>query len=288
LKTTIRILLLLALTQTAVSFAANRDIVELQRDLALLQHDVQLLQRSLERGLGGTKELAQQTLHRVDQIHSAEVVRNENFAKNWEKLNLAIATLTVRLDQNTAEYLATREAIAGLSTKLARLEQKVLDVTTWRSEQQSSTRLSPLEVLDGPPSGMTAQSLFEAAMRDKLAGHFDLALDEFGQYLRYYGDTDLAASSQFHIGEIHYHRGELPAADEAFGAVIERYPNSSKAADALLMRALVRENQGESAAASDDLNRLLKAYRGSDAAKRAATQLKRMKRAAEIATGRSR
>jgi hypothetical protein len=55
LKTTIRILLLLALTQTAVSFAADKDIVELQREVALLQHDLRSLQRSPDQGLGGTK-----------------------------------------------------------------------------------------------------------------------------------------------------------------------------------------------------------------------------------------
>ena len=60
LKTTIRILLLPGLTQTAVSFAANREILELQRDVAVLQHDLRSLQRSLDQGLGGTRRDARQ------------------------------------------------------------------------------------------------------------------------------------------------------------------------------------------------------------------------------------
>jgi hypothetical protein len=54
------------------------------------------------------------------------------------------------------------------------------------------------------------------------------------------------------------------------------------------MRALAREKQGERGAAKDDLNRLLKTYPGSDAARRAATELKRIARNTESARAVSR
>jgi TolA-binding protein len=289
LKRAIRLLILLVLAGQAVSFGASKEIVQLQRDVALLQYDLRSLQRSLDQSLGGTRALTQQTLDRVNQIHAANVAGSENAAKNWDKLNLTVATLGTRLDQSISEYVATRETMNGLSSRLARLEQRLEDIANSVTELQSSTRRpSPSEVLGGPPPGMTAETLFQSALRDKLAGRLDMALDEFTQYVRYYGDTELAASSQFYIGEIHYHRGELPSAEEALSKVIERYPKSGKAADALFMRALLREKEGEHVAARDDLNRLLKTYSGSDAARRATAELKRMSRRAESTRARSR
>jgi TolA-binding protein len=292
LKRAIRLLILLVLAGKAVSYGASKEIVQLQRDVALLQYDLRSLQRSFDQSLGGTRALTQQTLDRVNQIHSSGVARNENIAKNWDKLNLTIATIATlgtRLDQSISEYVATREAINGLSARLARLEQRLEDIGNSITELQSSARRpSPSELLGGPPPGMTAENLFQSALRDKLAGHLDMALDEFTQYVRYYGNTELAASSQFYIGEIQYHRGELPAADKALSTVIERYPKSGKAADALLMRAFVREKQGEHAAAKDDLGRLLKTYTGSDAARRATSELKRLNRGTQSTRARSR
>jgi tol-pal system protein YbgF len=276
LKFTIRIVLLLMLSQSLASFAASKEIVQLQRDVALVQNDVNQLQRTLDQGLGGTNALTQQTLDRVNEIHAAEVSKNANIARNWEKLNLAIANLTTRLDRGMSEYLATREAIAGLTTRLERLEQRLEDIGNSVTHTRSSAGLSFSEALGGPPPGMTAEGLFQSALRDKLAGHLDLAVDEFTQYVHYYGNTELASSSQFHIGEIQYLRGELAAADISFTAVIERYPKSGKAPDALFLRALVREKQGDKEAARADLNRLLKSYPGSDAARRAANELKRV------------
>jgi TolA-binding protein len=289
LKRSIRLLILFVLAGQAVSNGASKEIVQLQRDVALLQYDLRSLQRTLDQSAGGTRALAQQTLDRVNQLHDSDVAKSENIAKNWDKLNLNMATLGTKLDQGISEYIATREAIRGLSARLAKLEERLEDIGNSVNELQSSAgHLSTSELPGGPPPGMTAENLFQSALRDKLAGHLDMALDEFTQYVRYYGDTELAASSQFHIGEIQYHRGEFPAADKALSTVIERYPKSPKAADALLMRALVSEKQDEHGAARDDLNRLLKTYKGSDAARRAAAELKRLNRASESKRAHSR
>jgi hypothetical protein len=110
MKRTIRILILLVLAAKAVSYGASKEMVQLQRDVALLQYDLRSLQRSLDQNLGGTRALTQQTLERVNEIHSADVARNENIAKNWDKLNLTIATLGTQLDKSMSEYIATRES----------------------------------------------------------------------------------------------------------------------------------------------------------------------------------
>ena len=46
-------------------------------------------------------------------------------------------------------------------------------------------------------------------MRDRSGGNLDLALQGFQEYLRYYGNTDLAPNAQFYIGQIHYDKNEF-------------------------------------------------------------------------------
>lgn len=51
-----------------------------------------------------------------------------------------------------------------------------------------------------PP--ISATDLFANAQRDRSGGHYDLALQEYADYLKYYGNTSQAPSAQFYIGLI--------------------------------------------------------------------------------------
>ena len=53
-------------------------------------------------------------------------------------------------------------------------------------------------------------------MRDKSAGNADLAIEQFQNYLKWFGSTDLAPNAQYYIGEIKYLRGDLDGALMAF------------------------------------------------------------------------
>ena len=103
-----------------------------------------------------------------------------------------------------------------------------------------------------PPPGMSAKSLYESALRDRSGGNLDLALQGFQEYLRYYGNTELAPNAQFYIGQIHYDKNEFGPALQAFDAVLEKYPENNKTADATYMKgmALLKSGQRNEAAKS--------------------------------------
>src|SRR5467141_3714977 len=56
------------------------------------------------------------------------------------------------------------------------------------------------------PSGPapSADTLYSTGLRDITSGKYDLARSEFQDYLKYYGDTDLASNAQFYLGEISF------------------------------------------------------------------------------------
>src|SRR5262249_14846377 len=75
--------------------------------------------------------------------------------------------------------------------------------------------------------------LYEAAMRDRSGGKFDLAIDEFTKYLQWYGNTELAPNAQFYIANIHASQGNYENAVREYDMVLEKYQDNNKTADAL-------------------------------------------------------
>ena len=75
---------------------------------------------------------------------------------------------------------------------------------------------------------MQAAPTYTNAYRDYKAGKYDLAMQEFGDYLRYFGSTEFAPNVQYYIGDIYYRKADYDNALQAFDAVLEHYPDNSK------------------------------------------------------------
>ncbi|MBI4907845.1 MAG: tetratricopeptide repeat protein [Acidobacteria bacterium] len=286
------LLIPLLLILPPAGLAVDKEIIQLQRDLARLDANVRALQRSIDERMGGLKALLQQTLDRVNEMHTANAVMQASFKEGLSKQERSVgppmAALGAKMDQMVSELLAGREATADLSGRLRRLEQKLVDVESAVRTMRAPPPPSFSEALGGPPAGVTAQSLFDAAMRDQVGGNYDLALKEFQDYLRYFGNTELAIASQFHIGEIAFYQGDFESALNAFDLLLEQYPKSGKAPDALYMKARVLEKEGKRSQAVDALNKLVRAYPNSDPANRAKSELKRLRAARGASASRPR
>ena len=97
----------------------------------------------------------------------------------------------------------------------------------------------------GPPAGVSADTLYSNAVRDNSTGKYDLALQEFSDYLKYFPTTAFAANAQYYIGDINYRRNDYTNALQAFDAVLERFPDGSKTADAHYMKGLCYDEAGQ-------------------------------------------
>jgi tol-pal system protein YbgF len=126
----------------------------------------------------------------------------------------------------------------------------------------------------GPPAGMTAEKTYTDARRDLQTGNTDLALQEFQQYLTYFPNTELAANSQYYIGEIYFNKGDYNNAIPAFDAVLERYPENPKTADAHYMKGLALVKAGQRNRAVQEFRTLVSNYPRTDNARKAQQQLR--------------
>jgi tol-pal system protein YbgF len=101
-----------------------------------------------------------------------------------------------------------------------------------RSSTEHSTPGSDLE------RGLSQTDLYNAATGDYNRGKFDLALQGFQDFLKYYGNADLAPNAQYWIGQTYYSQQKYEDAALAFDLVLERFPENAKTRDAKLYKGM--------------------------------------------------
>jgi tol-pal system protein YbgF len=122
---------------------------------------------------------------------------------------------------------------------------------------------------------MPAETMYNAARQDYVGGKYDLAVQEFSDYLKYYGNTGYAPNAQFYIAMIHFAQGNYETAVKEFDMVLEKYPDNNKTADSLLYkgRALVKM-PGHKTEGANEFMEVIKRYPKSDQSTQACTERK--------------
>ena len=125
-----------------------------------------------------------------------------------------------------------------------------------------------------PPA--SADVLYSNGLRDINGKHYDLASQEFQDYLKYYSDTDLASNAQFYLGEIAFMQNQFQQALDAYNKVIENFPKSFKTASSRMRKGFCLSELGQKAAAIRELRTVVRQYPGTDEAKRSAAKLREL------------
>ena len=131
----------------------------------------------------------------------------------------------------------------------------------------------------GPAGGLAgpaADTLYQNALRDFTTGKYDMAQQEFGDYVKNYPNTDLASNAQFYIGEISYQQGNYKDAIGQYNLVLNNYPQSYKLSASLLKKGMAELELGMKATGIRDLKEVVRRFPGSDESRRASAKLKEL------------
>src|SRR5690606_37337641 len=120
--------------------------------------------------------------------------------------------------------------------------------------------------------GVSPTQLYETAMKDRSGGNLDLARQGCEEYLKWFGNTDLASSAQYYIGAIHYDKNEFAPAIQAFDSVLERYPENNRTADAMYMKGMALLKSGQRTPAGAEFLQVLQKYPSAEVAPKARAQ----------------
>jgi tol-pal system protein YbgF len=131
----------------------------------------------------------------------------------------------------------------------------------------------------GPAGGLAgpaSDTLYQNALRDFTTGKYDMAQQEFGDYVKNYPNTDLASNAQFYLGEIAYQQGDYKDAITQYNLVLNNYPQSYKLSASLLKKGLAELELGMKATGIRDLKEVVRRFPGSDESRRASAKLKEL------------
>jgi tol-pal system protein YbgF len=267
------------------ALAVAREIIELQRDVTTL--------------LQGQKDLQTQ----MTQDHTVQRTLIEQSSDSVNKLNTTMSGLQksvqdvqansgTRLDTMSTQVQGLSDNLEEIKSRIGKLNQQLVDL-------QNSVQSIDARLAGGTPTGAStptgagaptpnsaaaapggaspsADTLYSNGLRDITSGKYDLARSEFADYLKYYGDTELASNAQFYLGEIAYSQKQYEQAIAEFDKVLNNYPKSFKLAPARLRKGMALIELGQKNPGIRELREVVKRYPGTDEERRARAKLKEL------------
>ena len=268
--------------------AVARELIELQRDVTSL--------------LQGQKDLSTQ----ITQDHTVMRTLVEQSGDNVGKLSATMSGLQksvqdvqanggARLDTMSTQVQGVSDNLEEIKSRMGKLNQQLVDLqnTVQSLDAKISsggtaagavpagggTTATPTSASAAMPAASAAPSadtLYSNGLRDITSGKYDLARSEFQDYLKYYGDTDLASNAQFYLGEIAYSQKQYSNAVSEYEKVLTAYPKSFKLAPARLKKGMALIELGQKTSGIRELREVVKRYPGTEEERRARSKLKEM------------
>jgi len=265
--------------------AVAREIIELQRDVTSI--------------LQGQKDLQTQ----MTQDHTVQKTLIEQSSDTVNKLNTTMSSLQKSVQDvqaNSGTPLDTMSTqVQGLSDNLEEIKSRLGKVNQQLVDLQNSVQSIDARLAGGNPTGApsgagaapttpgaaaapsaspapSANTLYSNAYSDLNAGKYDLAWSEFRDYLKYFGDTELASNAQFYLGEVAYAQKNYDQAVTQYDKVLTNYPKSFKLAPAHLKKGMALIELNQKTAGVKELREVVKRYPGTEEERRARAKLKEL------------
>jgi tol-pal system protein YbgF len=242
--------------------AANKDIERLYVQVAALQSQIADLQR--------TAEESQREVRRLTDLLAEQ---NAFFRKSVQEQRL----------QDEATQTALREITERMGELDARLQSQAAAALAAASAAAAPVPApAPADSGDGPPAATPppplaspppARELYSQAYADYTRGNYDLAMQGYREYLRYYPDTDLSDNAQYWIGESLYAKRLFAEAVDAWDELLREYPSSDKLPDGRFKRAMALERLGRRREALAEYRAVADRYPNSEAGRKAKERL---------------
>lgn len=271
----------------SLTFAASKEMVELSRDVAILQEQMRALQHSQDEKLSAIQVLVQQALDAANKANTSVALLQSSLQQSSKdqqtKVVTTVTDMGAKVDAMTTDFNALRESVADISSQVGKLQQQMVDIgNAVRTIQTPAVPPPSVAPGTGPAPGpaaatvppISAETLYQNANRDRNGGKDDVALQEYNDYLKYYGNTELAPNAQYYIAEIHFRQNQMDDALQEFDMVLEKYPDNNKTADALYMKGATLVKTGKRTQGKQEFCELAKRFPSSDLASKARAQVK--------------
>jgi len=271
--------------------AVAREIIELQHDVTTLLQGQKDLATQMTQDHTVTKTLLEQTGDTVGKLNgtmsslqkSVQDVQANSGAR-LDTMSTQVQGLSDNLEEIKSRLGKLNQQLVDLQNTVQSLDAKISGTAPPSTSPTSNNNFTPSPSGGGSvPAGATpagpapsADTLYSNGLRDITSGKYDLARQEFQDYLRYYGDTDLASNAQFYLGEIAYSQRNYDQAVTEYDHVLTNYPKSFKLAPARLKKGMALLELGQKNTGIRELREVVKRYPGTEEERRARAKLKEL------------
>lgn len=260
----------LALLFAPAAFGANKEMVQLQTQVQALQDQLSRLQQSNDERFGAMRSLIEQNTDTINRV-----------ANSLDAISHSLQTSTAdqgsKVDQVSAQVQSLHDAVDELKARLAKVSKQLDDMAAAQQNLQAAPQGQPGQANPQLPPQSQAPPpdvLYNNALSDYNGAKYNLATQEFADYIKYYGNTDLAGNAQYYIADIEYRQGNYQQAVQDYDKVIEQYPSGNKAAAAQLKKAYALLNLNQHDAGVRELRALIARYPKSLEAQQARDRLR--------------
>jgi tol-pal system protein YbgF len=260
--------------------AVAREIIELQRDVTSILQGQKELQNQMTQDHTVQKTLIEQSSDTVGRLNSTM----SSLQKSVQDVQANSGT---RLDTMSTQVQGLSDNLEEIKSRLGKVNQQLVDLQN--SVQGIDARLAggnpagPAPAAAGPSAKPAADAshppadmLYSNGLSDIQTGKNDLARSEFQDYLKYYGDTELASNAQFYLGEIAYSQRQYQQAVTEYDKVLTNYPKSFKLAPARYKKGMALIELSQKNAGVKELREVVKRYPGTEEERRARAKLKEL------------
>jgi TolA-binding protein len=257
-------LALFLLASGSLAFAAERNVIELQVGVRDISDQALILGQSMDEDVDTLAQSLQQT--------------SRQLAATQKKLTKLQQALKAASENPSSAFLIRKMAVLAQSTGElgARIEQIEHQVQALSTE------------IGGPPQPVVAigqapppNALFLSGLEDYEAGRYQLASQEFAEYVRFYSATNRTAQAQFYLADSEYWAGDYQNAVRDFDELGQQYP-ATEAATVELKKGFCLMKLAQPDAARDDFRHIIEQYPDSVEAMEARSALRQMAIEAEV------
>ena len=261
----ILVIAVLVLGSVTPSFGVSKEMIQLQTQVQALTDQMARMQQSFDERMGVMRNLIEQSTDSMNKLASSlETVQKATQQQSGDTQG--------RVDQLSGQIQSLHDSLDELKARLTKVSQQLdtLSVSGQNLAAQPTTVQPPAP--QAPPAGV----LYDNALRDYNAGRYDLASQQFGDYLKFYSNTDLAGNAQFYLAEIEYRQGNFETAVRDYDKVLEQFPGGNKAPASQLKKGYALLELGQRDAGVRELNSLIQRYPRAIEATQARERLKKL------------
>lgn len=273
--------LLLGLALPPTAAAEDKGIIALQQSVSLLMSQVADLQKSMNTQLGMMQGLVTQNTDTVNKLSSA-------ISTIQHTLNGSALVDSQHQTDIGRQFQQLSDTIAQLQVHLSKMDDMLQQI---HQMQQTipAPATSPAGIANGgalptggaagaagavaPPS--TPTQIYQQALTDFQSGS-PAAQSELASFIRTYPTDPSAPDATYFLGTVFMQKGQYNEAIDQFNQLIEMYPDHTKTPLAELNKGISLAKQGNRTAAISELRALAKNHAGTEAARQADIELKKL------------